>query len=462
MKRVACVKEERDAWIIIAMSILLASILLSYAFDQDKQICGMGVLLASLTLWLSESVPISISSLFMLSILPFLGLMSYEDVISNFGTNTALFIMASSGITVAISKSCIPNMLTSQVIKRTGEHSIRLLYSVGILVTLFSAFVSSLATCALFTSLVSAILKNSNIRPRESVLGKGLMLTIPACAGIGGFMSPAGTPANILVIDILAKKSIDLPFYKWCIVGFPVGITASLIFISSVAFVFRPERIKIQMQENEAVSLGKKDKAIILIVLLVIVGWFASSFVSFLNTTIVAVIGLSLLFIPQLHILDMEKFSRGVNWDLVVSMGTVSVLMTAISNTGLLTNISIMLLRNFTKLSPILLLPMISMCICLMRAFVPTTTAVIALFAPILISVAEMSNQSVAVLLLIASFWAAAALLLVYTEPIYLIAYNENFFEAKDLLRAGAIPSLVLSLIASYGIYFMAQVVGFN
>lgn len=443
----------------IAIAILLVFVILSFAFNQDKQICAVGVFIASLVLWLSETIPISISTLFMLSILPFLGLMSFEDVISSFGTNTALFIMASSGITVAISTSNIPNKLTSFVVNKSRNHPIRLLYSVGILVTFFSAFVSSLATCTLFASLFSVILRKSNLEAGKTNLGKGLMLIIPACAGIGGFMSPAGTPANILVIDILEKNNIALSFYKWCIIGFPIGIIASLIFISNVALIFHPERIELQPQNNNTISFSKKDWTITLIVAFVIIGWFVSSFVSFLNTTIIAVIGLSVLFIPQLHVLDMRKFSRGVNWDLVISMGTVSILMTAISNTGLLTSVSMMLLGNFTELSPLLLLPIISVCICAMRSFVPTTTAVIALFAPILISVAEVSNQNILVLLLIASFWAAAALLLVYTEPIYLIAYNEKYFEAKDLLRVGAIPSLILAFIASYGIYFMVQII---
>ncbi|MEE1262113.1 SLC13 family permease [Ruminococcus sp.] len=452
--------EKKTAAVIIAAAALISSVVVSQFYaDCTLQLRAVGVLAACLILWISEALPISISSLLIISLLPFLGLMDFGDVISNFGVNTALFIMASSGITIALSTGAVPKCLTNFLMKKCGGHPIMLVIGVSVTVALFSAFVSSLATCALFTALIVSALKSSGIKPGQTNLGKALMLTVPACAGIGGFMSPAGTPANILVIDILAQQGIEVTFLKWCAVGFTVGVPTVLLFALTVILVFRPEKNTEPITYSE-VRFSSKDVATLVIVIAVIAGWVLTSFCTAINTTMVAVIGLGVMFLPPFRLLDMPKFSRGVNWDLVLAMGSVSILMTAVSNTGLLSDISGALFSNITTLSPLLVMMIISLVISVLRAFIPTTTAVIALFAPMLISISETTGLSVSALLMTASFWAATALLLIHTEPIYLISYKEGYFREADLLRVGVVSSLVLSAAATAGIYYLTLMTG--
>ena len=166
------------------------------------------------------------------------------------------------------------------------------------------------------------------------------------------------------------------------------------------------------------------------------------------------------MFLPPVRLLDIQKFSKGVNWDLVLAMGSVSVLMTAISDAGLLTDVSNALFGNIGSLAPIVIMVIISLVICVLRSFIPTTTAVIALFAPMLISISQTTGLSICALLMTASFWAASALLLIYTEPIYLITYKEGYFSETDLLKTGIIPSLALSVIATLVIDFLTRLLG--
>ena len=137
-----------------------------------------------------------------------------------------------------------------------------------------------------------------------------------------------------------------------------------------------------------------------------------------------------------------------------------SVLMTAVSDTGLMKVLSGMAFGSFSS-SPAWLFPvLISLCICVMRAFIPTTTAVIALFAPMLLALSAQTGMNESHLLLMLSFWAASALLLVFTEPIYLIAYKIDYFTATDLLKAGALPSLALAVTAGPMIAILARLAG--
>lgn len=448
--------------LIVAIIVIgVCTLLQSSRAPEDKGIMGIGILAASLVLWSTETLPMSVTTMLMICVLAFTNIMSFNDAIANIGVNTSLFIMASSGITIAVGNSSIPRHLTKMIISSTGNNSKKLVVSMGFLIAICSAFMSSLATCALFNSILLPFLHENNLKPGKSKLGKCLMLMIPACAGIGGFMSPAGTPANILLIDLLEINNIAITFGQWCLVGFPIGLIAVGLFSVSLISIFPPEALSDQELEHSGVftTMNACDKKTVVIVGAVIALWFVSGWVQSLNTTMIAVIGMSVMFMPGIELLDWDKFSDGVNWDLVLTMGTVSVLMTGIARTGVMNKISTTVLSGIGDMPLLLSMICVSLSICIIRAFVPTTTAVVALLAPMLIELSSATGFSILNLLLILGFWTASALLIVYTEPIYLITFGNRYYRGADLLKAGLVPCVLLSVITVLLIPFITQMI---
>jgi sodium-dependent dicarboxylate transporter 2/3/5 len=201
--------------------------------------------------------------------------------------------------------------------------------------------------------------------------------------------------------------------------------------------------------------MDKNDYSVLAIVGIVIIGWFLSSFVNFLNIALVAIVGLVLLMLPCNRIITYEQFGEGVNWDLVFTMGSVSVLMTAIANTGIITRIASAIAGILPTSNLFVLLFGLSVIICVIRAFVPTTTAVIALLLPMLVDISKIANVNCNVLLLITAYWAAAALLLVFTEPIFLISYKEGYFKQADLFKVGILTNIILASVCPILIYYI-------
>lgn len=448
--------KNKTIYVIASMAVLLISVGISLmAEEQCLQIRAIGLLISSLILWLSEAIPMSIATLAFVFLMPFLGLMNFDDIIKNFGLNTSLFIMASSGITVAIAKSNIPNNIAAFVFRKTQNHPCVLIFVLGMAITLFSGFVSNLATCTLFYSLVSTALKKADIKAGKSNFGKALMLMIPACAGIGGFVSPAGTPSNLLVIEMLEQNGVYVSFSEWCMIGLPVSLLTAVIFLSFLVLFIRPEKPE-NIANIESHKFGKKDWVITATTVIVVIGWFLSSYIPSIDITTIAIFGLAFLFIPSFKVLNMENFSSGVNWDLVFTMGSVSVLMIGISNTGVMSQLISKVFYSITSYPLLIVLFIVSISICIIRAFIPTSTAVIALLAPILASVSEITGISFTPLILIASVWASTPLLLIYTEPLYLISYKERFYGQKDLLKVGTIPCILCATLCTALIYYLS------
>lgn len=436
--------------ILIPAALIIMSVGIGFTQIPAKEpVRGACLLLSALALWITEAFPMSITTMFMICVLGIERILPFDEAIVGMSVNTSLFIMASSGITIAVGRSRIPRLLTRAVVRAANASPKKMVLGIGFLVSICSAFMSSLATCALFYGIVLPMLKDQGRRPGESNLGKCLMITIPACAGMGGFMSPAGTPANILLIDILKSHGVSVSFGKWCAVGFPVGLFAVGIFTVSLVLFIPPEALNVGSAPMAHGELSRNDGLTAVIVSATILLWFLSGWTDALDTTMIAVIGLFVMFLPGVDLLNWEQFSSGVNWDLVLTMGTVSVLMTGIARTGLMNIVSAAVLRRVCGSPVTVALIVLSITVCLIRSFVPTTTAVVALLAPMLIEASFSLNVSVECLLFMLAFWTASALLVAYTEPIYLITYGSGYYGGGDLLAVGTIPCLILSILTA-------------
>ena len=422
-------------------------LILLFAFIPESDtltrpmLTATGLLLGSLWLWLSEALPMSVSILLMIVIAILSRLLSISEAYWRLDIGTALFVLSSSAITAAIALSSIPQRVTRWILHLSHGRSNIFIIGFGLVVTLCSSIMSSLATCAMFAGLV-----NSMLGTRKSNLKRCLMIIIPACAGIGGFITPAGTPANLLLLSILESHHTPLTFAQWSMIGLPIGILTSLLFLCSILFWFRPSIDDLQQVIANRVPLSpQRDKLTFVVILFILTSWFISSWIPHLQLWHVSCVGMLLMLSPGIRLLKPHDLAQHINWDLVITMGTVGILMGAISDSGLTLKFSNLLLTPFSRLSTPFLLPCLSLFICFIRTLIPTTTGVVTLLAPILINFAAFTGQEISVLLMLLGFWTASAMLIVWTEPIYLLTWANRNYSAKDLFKAGIIPSILMS-----------------
>ena len=432
--------------------IVLASLLPEMGGLTHPALRSAGLLLASLLLWITEAMPMSLSILLMTAVAMLLGLSSPADALARLDEGTALFVLASSGITAAIALSGIPRRITSWLLRfsaneRDGSvHAGRFVMGLGLLVALCSSFMSSLATCALFAGLV-----NGMLGPKKTSLRRCMMLVIPACAGIGGFMTPAGTPANLLLLRLLEKTGTPVTFLQWSLIGIPAGLLTATLFTGSALLMLRPTAKELTGSVgNETGSSPRRDALTAGIILLILSGWITSGWLPWLKLWHVACAGVAVMLLPGVRLLTLNALKSHINWDLAVTMATVGALMGAVSDSGLMAWIAQQLITPLSALPGWLLLPGLSLTVCCIRAFIPTTTGAVTLLAPLLTGLATAAGLPAHVLLMLLAFWTASAMLVVYTEPIYLLTWERKDYSALDLLRTGALPSLLMAMPGSF------------
>ena len=427
---------------------------------------SVGLFLSAIILWVTEAFPICVSAIGLIVLMPLFNIMSYNDAMGRFGAGTVLFIMATGGI-ITLTRTTIPLRITANILRLTKGDARLIILGFSLAGALLSGIMSSLATCALFFGIVNTMLKTAGCEPGQSQLGKALMIALPVCCGIGGFLTPAGTPGNILMMELMEGYGIHMTFAQWTAIGMPIGLLAVLAAALWLPVVFRPEGVSPQSKDaifQQYDKLGQWtacEKKTVAVILGMLACWFAGSWVPFLNTTTVAVLGMVAMFLPGVDLIDWKTFQRESDWNLVSIMGTASILVGGVSQTGAMEWLVARAFAGLGSLPPALMWILISALVCILRAFIPTTTAVIALFAPMLYSIASMTGANPAAMLMIPAFWAPAAMLMLYTEPIFLITFGEGYYTEGDLLKFGWLPSLAMAVVTALVFPALLSALGF-
>lgn len=437
----------------LAVIIMVISQVISLPDGVTREgLSALAIFLAAIVMWITEALPMCVTTFVFMALIPYFGIMELGEVWTSFGGSSFFFVIATFAITMAISKTSIPLRISYKLLQWSKGNSTKLILGFMFACAITSSIMSNLSTCILYLGLVMALLKANHCEPGKSNLGKCLMITIPAAAGIGGLITPAGTPGNVMVLDMLANAGITVTFLQWTLIFAPLALITVFICGIWITRIFKPEPITAEAmdalkdQKEEAGALTGQEKKAVGIVLLMVVLWFAGTWIPALNTTVVALLGMALLFLPGIEVLSWQDYSRETNWNIIFAIGSIGVLISGLTKTGIMDWIVNAAFSGISGWNTFALFLFVGLIVCIIRAFVPTAPAIIALFGVPLLSIASMTSYSAVALLVIPAFWACTPMLL-WFEPIFLFTYGEGYYRPLDVLKYGSVPSIILILL---------------
>lgn len=185
------------------------------------------------TWWITEPVPIPVTSLLGPTLCVLLGIAPMKDAFSNFA-NPMIFLFMGGFL---LAKGMMVNGLDKRIaygilsMKWVGDSPRRIFLAIGLACILCSGWISNTATAAMMFPIALGLLEA--IREMMAVNGKtidlgnykyatGLMLMTAYACSIGGVMTPIGTPPNIIMLgflDQLAPQAPTVSFFQWMIWG---------------------------------------------------------------------------------------------------------------------------------------------------------------------------------------------------------------------------------------------------
>ena len=183
--------------------------------------------------WITEPIPIPVTSLLGPTLCVLLGIAPIEEAFTQFANPMIFlfmggFLLAKGMMTNGIDKRIAYGIMS---MKWVGDSPRRIFLAIGLACMLCSGWISNTATAAMMFPIALGLLEA--IREMMAVNGKtidlanykyatGLMLMTAYACSIGGVMTPIGTPPNIIMLgflDQLAPSAPTVTFFQWMIWG---------------------------------------------------------------------------------------------------------------------------------------------------------------------------------------------------------------------------------------------------
>lgn len=170
--------------------------------------------------WLTEPVPIPVTSLLPMALLPLAGALTPTQVAESYGSPLILLLMGGFMLSGALARSGAHRRLALAMIRtcaRLGQRGLVLGFMLA--AAFLSMWISNTATTLMLLPVALAVLSDERFRP----LTVPLLLGTAYSASLGGTGTPIGTPPNLIYMQVSADQfGTTTSFPLWMSWGVPV------------------------------------------------------------------------------------------------------------------------------------------------------------------------------------------------------------------------------------------------
>ena len=428
---------------------------------------SLALMVAGIFLWVTEPVPVAISGLVVMILMPAFGILEFNaGVWSGFVSSVIFFIMASFGITAALLKTKIPTKIVFTLMRLTKGGSRATVLAFMIAASILSFFISDLPCTALFAGIaVSSILEIEGSRKGTSNLGKALMIGITYASVVGGQAIPSGSAMNIMAMNVLeANTGIVISFLDWTLICLPIALGLLFVCWFSVTLVFKPEPISdatIACIEKKGSEVGKfeaLDWKVLAIMAVVFCLWIASNWTGW-DATAIAVLALVLFFVPGIDVLGWREYVAAVSWNIVLLIGCVQSISGGVREQGAASWLFGSTIGKATISSAAIVAASAAL-LPLLRLVIPVGPAFIAISLIPLCSIAAAIGVSPVVFTVIVAVNASTTFLM-GVDGNNMLSYRYGYWKMADFFKAGIIPTAAMIVLHATVLIPLVSFVGY-
>ncbi len=421
----------------------------------------LGITLLTVVWWIFEPIPIPITSLVPLSLLPMFGVLTPQQLGAAYGHPLVLLLLGGFLLATALENCGAHRRIALTMVRAFGgTSSRRLVFGFMAASAVLSMWISNTATVIMLLPVAVAVLGSS----KDPELSTPLLLGMAWGASIGGMGTPIGTPPNIVFMGIYEEVTgASISFATWMSWAVPIA----LILLPIAGFwVTRKLNFVGDVDLPEVGSWRPHERRVFIVFALTAAawvtrtgpfgGWAGLLDVPYTNDAIVAFIGVVTLFIiPNGEggkLLDWEAANK-IPWGMLLLFGAGISIASAFMSSGLSTVIG----ESLRHLSELHLLVLIAT-ICLSVTFlteVTSNTATTTLLMPIMAAGALAANTDPKLFMIPAALSASCAFMLPVATPPNLIVFSTGRLPVATMAKEGFAMNLLGVAIISVMIYFI-------
>jgi solute carrier family 13 (sodium-dependent dicarboxylate transporter), member 2/3/5 len=402
-----------------------------------------GLLAFVVVMWVTEAVPLFVTSLLIPVALVVGGVASPVDATAPFANPIIVLFFAGFLMAEAMKRSGLDHWVSVNVTARVGRSAKFLFGGMLALAAFMSMWMSNTAAAAVLIPIAMAVTEPL----RHQGFRRALVLGIAYASTIGGVGSAIGTPANQLAIEFLGEfGGRRISFVEWF--GFGLPMVALFLPVMGVYLWWRSDvRLdEAHLEETrrlatvERIELGRpsRDQMVVLAVFaLVALGWLTETWHG-VHPGLVALAGAVALFVVRR--LEPEDLGR-ISWPALLTFGGGLTLGLALVESGASDFVA-------TRLSGLAGLPQLAALflvagLALLLTTVASNTASAAILIPMAIPLAAVVGVSPTIMVVVVAIASSVDFALVIGTPPTMIAYSTRMYTAGQILRRGAVLDIV-------------------
>lgn len=446
----------------ISAAIILIAFIIKCMFGTEYNAeISILFMIAFLILLIFEVIPVTLSCLISLGIMPVIGVAAdFSSALTGFSNQVVFFILASFGLAMALTQVPLSKRLLRKMIRLFGKNTKRLVLAFMICTAMLSSVISNVPTCAVFLSVGLNLLELYPEDERKQT-GKTMMIGIPIASMIGGVMTPAGSSINLLAISLMEKYTgTSITFVQWMCIGMPVAILLLPVSWLILVKIFAPAELN---KENlyRFISnldipgqLSVEEKKVLGISGVMLCLWIFSSWFPGINVMVVAVLGCAAFCIPRFGVLSVDDFLKQVNWNAFFLVGTVLSMGNVLVENGV-SEIIMSYLPNLSGTPGIIVLMYIAFITFILLVVVPVAPSLVTFLTPAIINIAFHAGVNPVLAISIFAICACNCYLFPL-DTVCLLTYSKGYYKMTDMFKV----SLPIQLTAIIIVSVIGSVIG--
>lgn len=437
---------------ILAVGILFFLISILTAPPEGLTITGLrslGIFSLCIALWVTGYIPLAITSLLGMALVPLLGILDAAEAFALFGDRAVFFILGALMMAAALYKTGLGARLACLLLLRFDKKPQGIILGVMLSAAGLSCIMPEHAVAAMLFPIVLEIARSMNLQPLKSIFGKALFIALAWGAIIGGITTYLGGARNLLAVSLLERNyGLSIGFFEWIVYVIPIPLIILTIAYLLLVRVFKPELDnaedaykKLSAKNIARGSFSSEEYRLAAVIIIVIMSWLILS--SYVHISVTALLGGVAIFLFK--VIDWKDMIDYINWGVILMYGGAIVVATSITKTGATAWLAEQLLSNL-YLTPLLFILVIA----LLTGFLTegiSNVAAVAIMIPLAFSVGDILGLNpVAVTMLVALPGGLAFCLPMGTPP-NAIAYSSGFYRTGEVAFIGIILNLLSVLV---------------
>lgn len=423
----------------------------------------LGLALMMAIWWSTEPVPVAITALLPLIVLPLLGIGDIGAASAPYANPLVFLFLGGFLLAAGVERWGLHRRLAWSVLRLMGQGRARLVLGFMLASGFLSMWISNTAAVILMLPVALSVVaaQTPGQDPAsERRFALALLLGLAYAANIGGVGTLIGTPPNALMAAYLAERhGIDLSFAAWSAVGVPlVVVFLPLGWLVLVRLVYpvsgalagagalpRPGR------------MGPGERRVGLVFLAAAALWVSRPLLNRVpgleglsDPGIAVACGFALFLIPSgdgaRPLLRWDE-ARGIPWQVLLLFGGGLSLASAMDRSGLAGWIG----EGFAGLGamPALLFLLLLTATVVMLTELVSNTAVVAALLPVLAGIAAGTGMDPVVLSAAVAMAASCAFMLPAATPPNALIFASGHVRVADMIRAGLVMNLLAVVLVA-------------